>query len=166
MGPADYLNFKGLVSQKFNIRELLLFTQVLHMVVDKCTKNIVPMSVTQGGGQEDQINSFPELVFFKTGAHGYKKLKCIKLQVPGEHKLYIANTQFFKVDIQFYTYEICTFIKYGDEILQRKDRSLIPYLHGGLIPYLGNFWIVGSRAGQLEIGPQLFHGLEVAAKVT
>jgi hypothetical protein len=49
------------------------------MVVEKCTKNIVPMFVTQGGGQEDQINSIPELVFFKTGARGYKKLECIKL---------------------------------------------------------------------------------------
>jgi hypothetical protein len=40
---------------------------------------LLPMSVTKGGGQKDQINSIPELVFFKTLAIGYKKLKCIKL---------------------------------------------------------------------------------------
>jgi hypothetical protein len=79
MGPVDYLNFKGLMSQKFNIQELLFFTWVLHTVVEKCTKNIVPMLVTQGGGQEDQINSIPKLVFFKIGARGYNKLECIKL---------------------------------------------------------------------------------------
>jgi hypothetical protein len=40
---------------------------------------LLPMSVTKGGGQKDQINRIPELVFFKTLAIGYKKLKCIKL---------------------------------------------------------------------------------------
>jgi hypothetical protein len=40
---------------------------------------LLPTSVTKGGGQKDQINSILELVFFKTGASGYKKLKCIKL---------------------------------------------------------------------------------------
>jgi hypothetical protein len=40
---------------------------------------LLPTSVTKGGGQNDQINSIPELVFFKTLAIGYKKLKCIKL---------------------------------------------------------------------------------------
>jgi hypothetical protein len=39
----------------------------------------LPTSITKGGGQKDQTNSIPELVFFKTLAIGYKKLKCIKL---------------------------------------------------------------------------------------
>jgi len=38
--------------------------------VEKCTKRIVPMSITEGGGEEDQINSIPEVVFFKTWACG------------------------------------------------------------------------------------------------
>jgi hypothetical protein len=32
---------------------------------------LLPTSVTEGGGQKDQINNIPELVFFKTGASGF-----------------------------------------------------------------------------------------------
>jgi hypothetical protein len=35
---VDYLNFKGLVSKKFSISELVFLTYVLHTVVDKKTK--------------------------------------------------------------------------------------------------------------------------------
>jgi delta-aminolevulinic acid dehydratase/porphobilinogen synthase len=73
------LNFKELVSRKSNIRELVFFRQVLHTLVEKRAKSIVPMSVTEGSGEKEQINSIPELVFFKTGAPGQKKLKFMKL---------------------------------------------------------------------------------------
>jgi hypothetical protein len=61
--------------------------------------------------------SIPEIAFLKTRVPGHKKLKFMKLKVPGQHKLYIPKMQFYKADIYFYTYEICTFIEYGDDIL-------------------------------------------------
>jgi hypothetical protein len=35
---VDYLNFKGLMSKKFSISELVFLTYVLHMMVEKKTK--------------------------------------------------------------------------------------------------------------------------------
>ena len=53
---------------------------------------------------------------------------------------------------------ICTSIKYGHEILYSMYRSHIPYL--------ATFWIVGSRAGGLKIGPILFCALQIAPKIS
>jgi hypothetical protein len=79
IGLVDYLNFKELISRKSSIRELVLFRQVLHTLVEKRAKHIVPMCVTEGGGEKEQINSILELVFFKIGAPRQKKLKFMKL---------------------------------------------------------------------------------------
>ena len=61
--------------------------------------------------------SIAEIVFLKTSVPGHKKLKFMKVKVPGQHKLYIRKMQFYKEDIYFHRYEICTFIEYGDDIL-------------------------------------------------
>jgi len=52
------------------------------------------------------------------------------------------------------TYLICTFIKYGHNILYS--------MYGSRIPYLATFWNVGSRADGLKVGPLLFYGLKIA----
>jgi hypothetical protein len=38
-------------------------------------------------------------------------------------------------------------------------------MHEALIPYLTSFWIVGSRAGGLKIGPLMFRALQIAPVV-
>ena len=37
-------------------------------------------------------------------------------------------------------------------------------MYGSRIPYLATFWIVGSRAGGLKIGPLWFYVLQIAPK--
>ena len=38
-------------------------------------------------------------------------------------------------------------------------------MHKALIPYLASFWIAGSRAVGLKIGPLMFRALQIAPRV-